>query len=66
MTVVVVIMVDNYGNVMVINGDNDGYDNDKDYYSYDGKAGFPLVNIFARSDVFSLSLSFRLKPSGTN
>ena len=28
-TVVVVIMVDNYGNVMVINGDNDGHDNDK-------------------------------------
>ena len=30
------------------------------------KAGFPLANIFARSDVFPLSLSFRLKPSGTN
>ena len=30
------------------------------------KAGFPLANIFARSDFFPLSLSFRLKPSGTN
>ena len=30
------------------------------------KAGFPLTNIFARSDFFPLSLSFRLKPSGTN
>ena len=30
------------------------------------KAGFPLANTFARSDVFPLSLSFRLKPSGTN
>ena len=32
----------------------------------DNKAGFPLVNIFAQSDFFPLSLSFRLKPSGTN
>ena len=30
------------------------------------KAGFPLANIFARSDFFPLSLSFRLKPSRTN
>ena len=30
------------------------------------KAGFPLANIFARSDFFPLSLSIRLKPSGTN
>ena len=30
------------------------------------KAGFPVANIFARSDFFPLSLSFRLKPSGTN
>ena len=30
------------------------------------KAGFPLANIFVRSDFFTLSLSFRLKPSGTN
>ena len=30
------------------------------------KAGFPLANMFARSDFFPLSLSFRLKPSGTN
>ena len=30
------------------------------------KACFPQANIFARSDVFPLSLSFRLKPSGTN
>ena len=30
------------------------------------KAGFPLANIFARSDFFPLSLSFRLKPSETN
>ena len=30
------------------------------------KAGFPLANIFARSDFSPLSLSFRLKPSGTN
>ena len=30
------------------------------------KAGFPLANIFARSDFFPLSLSFRLKPSATN
>ena len=30
------------------------------------KAGFPLANIFARSDFFPLSLSFRLKRSGTN
>ena len=28
------------------------------------KAGFPLANIFARSDFFPLSLSFWLKPSG--
>ena len=27
------------------------------------KADFPLANIFARSDFFPLSLSFRLKPS---
>ena len=32
----------------------------------DNKAGFPLANIFAQSDFFPLSLSFRLKPSGTN
>ena len=32
----------------------------------DSKAGFPLANIFARSDFFPLSLSFRLEPSGTN
>ena len=30
------------------------------------KAGFSLANIFARSAFFPLSLSFRLKPSGTN
>ena len=30
------------------------------------KAGFSLANIFARSDFFPPSLSFRLKPSGTN
>ena len=30
------------------------------------EAGFPLANIFARRDFFPLSLSFRLKPSGTN
>ena len=30
------------------------------------KADFPLANIFARSDFFTLFLSFRLKPSGTN
>ena len=33
------------------------------------KAGFPLLllaNIFVRSDFFPLSLSFRLKQSGTN
>ena len=32
----------------------------------DNKVGFPLANIFAQSDFFPLSLSFRLKPSGTN
>ena len=36
------------------------------YYRVHGKAGFPLANIFARSDFFPLSLSIRLKPSGTN
>ena len=36
------------------------------FLKYTSKAGFPLANIFARSDVFPLSLSFRLKPSGTN
>ena len=30
------------------------------------KAGFPLANIFARSDFFPLSLRFRLKQSGTD
>ena len=30
------------------------------------KAGFPLATIFARSDFFPLSVTFRLKPGGTN
>ena len=36
------------------------------YLFRQSKAGFLLANIFARSDFFPLSLSVRLKPSGTN
>ena len=36
------------------------------YLNSGTKAGFPLANNFARSDVFPLSLRFRLKPSGIN